>query len=494
MRVLKFGGSSLADGARIGAVTAIAAEAAAGDKTAVVLSAMQGVTDLLIAAAREAANGPDGGRQALAEIRARHLAAVRYLFAAPDQPAVIAPLTILLNELEEILHGIELIRECSPRTLDLVMSFGERLSCILAAAHLRARGLDPLLLDARELILTDDTFGSAAVDFQATYARIRSRFAAINGVVVIPGFIGSTAGGVTTTLGRNGSDYTASLIGAGAAAGVIEIWTDVDGVLSADPRIVPDAFILPEISYEEAMELSFFGARVLHPYSMLPAVEMGIPIRIRNSRNPQAPGTIIGAPRHRSGSAAAAVRLITGIASIEGISLINIQGGGMIGIPGIAARVFSALARERINIIMISQASSEHTISLVLRSGEAARALAALDSELAMELTNRRIQALERIDELLIVSVIGENMRGKPGLAGRLFTALGGAGVNILAIAQGSAERNISIVIGEKDHTLALRAVHAAFLADPAAPAGTAAPAGPAARPAPDSAAGGGEA
>jgi len=483
MRVLKFGGSSLADGARIGAVTAIAAEAAAGDKTAVVLSAMQGVTDLLIAAAREAANGPDGGRQALAEIRARHLAAVRHLFSAPDQPAVIAPLTILLNELEEILHGIELIRECSPRTLDLVMSFGERLSCILAAAHLRARGLDPLLLDARELILTDDTFGSAVVDFQATYARIRSRFAAINGVVVIPGFIGSTAGGVTTTLGRNGSDYTASLIGAGAAAGVIEIWTDVDGVLSADPRIVPDAFILPEISYEEAMELSFFGARVLHPYSMLPAVEMGIPIRIRNSRNPQAPGTIIGAPRHRSGSAAA-VRLITGIASIEGISLINIQGGGMIGIPGIAARVFSALARERINIIMISQASSEHTISLVLRSGEAARALAALESELALELSSRRIQALERIDELIIVSVIGENMRGKPGLAGRLFTALGEAGVNVLAIAQGSAERNISIVIGENEHALALRAVHAAFLADPAAPPAPAAPAAPAARPA----------
>jgi len=492
MRVLKFGGSSVADGPRIGAMTAIAAEAAAGGRIAVVLSAMQGVTDLLITAARKAAGGPEGGRIALEEIRGRHLAAVRHLFAAPDQSAVIAPLTIMLNELEEILHGIELIRECSPRTLDLVMSFGERLSCTLAAAHMRARGLDPLLLDARELILTDDSFGAAVVDFQATCARIRHHFAAINGVVVIPGFIGATPAGVTTTLGRNGSDYTASLIGAGASAEVIEIWTDVDGVLSADPRAVPDAFVVPEISYEEAMELSYFGARVLHPYTMLPAVEKGIPIRIRNSRNPGAPGTLIGAPRHRSGAPAA--RLITGIASIDGISLINIQGGGMIGVPGIAARVFSALARERINIIMISQASSEHTISLVLRSGEAARALAALDSELATELTNRRIQALERIDELLIVSVIGENMRGKPGLAGRLFTALGGAGVNILAIAQGSAERNISIVIGEKDHTLALRAVHAAFLADPAAPAGTAAPAGPAARPAPDSAAGGGEA
>ncbi|HOT96616.1 MAG TPA: aspartate kinase [bacterium] len=486
MKILKFGGSSLADGPRIAAATAIIADAAAADSIAVVFSAMQGVTDRLIAAARQAVKGAEGGRSALEEIRARHLAAVRHLFAAPGQSAVIAPLSFLLNELEEILHGIELIRECSPRTLDLVMSFGERLSCTLAAAHLRSRGLDPLLLDARELIRTDAAFGAAGVDFPETYTRIRSRLQGLRGVAVLPGFIAATADGVTTTLGRNGSDYTASLVAAGAGAAVIEIWTDVDGVLSADPRLVPDAYVIPEISYEEAMELSYFGARVLHPYTMLPAVEKGIPIRIRNSLNPAAPGTLIGAPHHLEGRSNGRDgengHPITGIASIEDISLVNIEGGGMIGIPGIAARVFSALARERINIIMISQASSEHTITLVLRSGEAARALAALETELAMELSSRRIQALERIDELLIISVIGEKMRGKPGLAGRLFTALGEAGVNILAIAQGSAERNISIVIEEKNHALALRAIHAAFLAAPVTAAGRPAAEPPAGR------------
>jgi aspartokinase/homoserine dehydrogenase 1 len=474
MKVLKFGGSSLADGPRIGSMAEVVAAVAAQERIAIILSAMQGVTDLLITAARKAEAGSEGGRIVLEQIRERHLAAVRHLFAAPDQSAVIAPLTFMLNDLEEILHGIELIRECSPRTLDLVMSFGERLSCALAVAHLRVRGVAAEFMDARELILTDENFGAAAVDFPASYARIRNRFAALNGAAVIPGFIAATASGVTTTLGRNGSDYTASIVGAGTAAEVIEIWTDVDGVLSADPRLVPEAFVVPEISYEEAMELSYFGAKVLHPYTMLPAVEKGIPIRIRNSLNPAAPGTLIGAPHHLNGLRGAPdganSHPITGIASIEGISLVNIEGGGMIGIPGIAARVFSALARERINIIMISQASSEHTISLVLRSGEAARALAALEAELAMELSTRRIQALELIGDLLIVSVIGEKMRGKPGLAGRLFTALGEAGVNILAIAQGSAERNISIVIEARDQALALRAIHAAFLGDLARP------------------------
>ena len=462
MTVLKFGGSSLADGARITAVTAIVAEAASRGRIAVVLSAMKGVTDRLIAAAHTAEEGSDAGRDQLEAIRAQHLAAVRSLFSPTDQAAVITPLTIMLNDLEEILHGVELIRECSPRTMDLVMSFGERLSCTLASAHMRTRGLDAVTVDAREMILTDDHFGSAAVDFDASYPRIAARIAAIPGIAVIPGFIGATSRGVTTTLGRNGSDFTASIIGAGASAELIDIWTDVDGVLSADPRLVPDAFVVPEISYEEAMELSYFGAKVIHPYTMIPAVEKRIPIRIKNSLNPPAPGTMIGAPEHLTGSRTR--HPITGIASIEGISLVNIQGGGMIGIPGIAARIFSALAREGISIIMISQASSEHTICLVFRTQEAPRAVAALERELAAELAAKRIQDFELVSDLLIVSVIGENMRGTPGIAGRLFTALGKAGINILVIAQGSSERNISIVIEQASHALALRTIHAAFL------------------------------
>ena len=316
MTVLKFGGSSVADGPRVAAVTGIVKGAACGGRVAVVLSAMKGVTDMLIAAARAAEEGSDGSGAQLEAIRAQHLAAVRCLFSPTDQAAVITPLTIMLNDLEEILHGVELIRECSPRTMDLVMSFGERLSCTLATAHMRGAGLAAEMVDAREMILTDDSFGSAVVDFEQSYARIAARLSAVRGIPVIPGFIAATSRGVTTTLGRNGSDYTASIIGAGTCRRLIDIWTDVDGVLSADPRLVPDAFVVPEMSYEEAMELSYFGAKVIHPYTMIPAVEKRIPIRIKNSLNPAAPGTMIGAPEHLSGNRTG--HPITGIASIAG--------------------------------------------------------------------------------------------------------------------------------------------------------------------------------
>lgn len=459
MVVLKFGGSSLADGPRIEAVARIIEDAAKSGRIAVVLSAMKGVTDLLIAAARRAEEGSEGHKEVLEKIRSQHFTAVRKLFNATDQAAVITPLQLMFNELEEIFHGVELIKECSTRTMDLVMSFGERLSCELFASFMRTRGMDALVVDARELVVTDDRFGAASVNFPRSYARIESRLSAIDGVPIIPGFIGATEKGVTTTLGRNGSDYTASIIGAGCGAELIDIWTDVDGVLSADPRLVPDAFVVPSISYEEAMELSYFGAKVIHPYSMIPAVEKGIPIRIKNSLNPPSPGTMIGA-----GVADRRDRPITGIVSIEGVSLLNIEGGGMIGIPGIAARIFSALAREGINIIMFTQASSEHTICLVFKTQESERALGALGRELALELETRRIQNFQLTRDLLVVSVIGENMRGTPGIAGRLFSALGAAGVNILVIAQGSSERNISFVIEEKNHTKALRTIHSAFL------------------------------
>jgi len=461
VKILKFGGSSVADGERIRAVTAIVAGSAREDRICVVLSAMKGVTDLLISAARLAEKASDGLKPALEEIRARHFDAVRSLFPPVDQASALTPLAVMCNELEEILHGVELIRECSARTMDLVMSFGERLSCRLAVSYMAAQGHAAELVDAREIILTDERFGSAGVDFAASYERIARKLETVPGIAVIPGFIGATKGGVTTTLGRNGSDYTASIIGAGAGASLIEIWTDVDGVLSADPRLVPEAFVIPSISSEEAMELSYFGARVIHPYTMIPAVEKAIPILIRNSLNPGAPGTLIAAAEtiRKDGR-----HPITGIASIDGISLVNIEGGGMMGIPGFAARIFSALAREGINIIMISQASSEHTICLVFRAGEGERALATLNRELAPELASKRIDRFELMRGLVIVAVIGENMHGTPGIAGRLFSALGKAGINILVIAQGSSERNISFVIEEKNETRALRTIHAEFL------------------------------
>jgi aspartokinase/homoserine dehydrogenase 1 len=453
VKVLKFGGSSVANGERIKSVTDIVLQAGKEGRVAVVLSAMKSVTDLLITAARKAEEGSDDFKLALETVRARHFDAARFLFGAADQATALTPLAIMCNELEEILHGVELIKECSARTMDIVMSFGERLSCRLAVDYMNTRGMSAELVDAREIIVTDDRFGAATVSFDKSYPLIWERMAATKGIPVIPGFIGATPKGVTTTLGRNGSDYTASIIGAGAQADVIEIWTDVDGVLSADPRIVPEAFVIPEISYEEAMELSYFGAKVIHPFTMVPAVEKDIPLLIKNSLNPAAPGTRIAAGGliQRDGD-----RPITGIASIEG--------GGMMGIPGFAARVFSVLAREGINIIMISQASSEHTICLVFRTEEGERALVSLTHELAAELGSRRIERFELLRDLLVVSVIGENMHGTPGMAGRLFSALGQAGINVLVIAQGSSERNISCVIEEMNHELALRTIHAAFL------------------------------
>ena len=304
MRVLKFGGSSVADAERMKCVTDIIARAAGTDRVAVVLSAMKGVTDLLISAARKAAEGLDGHRTMLETIRTRSFDAARALFPAADQAAVLTPLAVMCNELEEILHGVELVRECSARTMDLVMSFGERLSCRLATAYMQARGLPAVLVDAREIVITDDTFGAAAVNFPRSYALIKEKLGPLPGIAVIPGFIGATEKGVTTTLGRNGSDYTASIVGGGLDAQEIEIWTDVDGVLSADPRIVPDAFVIPEISYEEAMELSYFGAKVIHPYTMVPAVEKNIPLLIKNSLNPGARPARASRPRKPRGATA----------------------------------------------------------------------------------------------------------------------------------------------------------------------------------------------
>jgi aspartokinase/homoserine dehydrogenase 1 len=458
MKVMKFGGSSVADADRIRTVAGLVRDAARTGSVVVVLSALRGITDLLIAAARSAESGSDDFRASLDNLRNRHLEAVRGLFPPAEQAAVITPLTLMANELEEVLHGVELLRECTHRTMDLAMSFGERMSCAIFTALLASQGERADYVDAREIIVTDERFGAGAVDFAASYPLIASRLASAQGIPVVPGFIAATPRGVTTTLGRNGSDYTASIVGAGAGAELIEIWTDVDGVLSADPRVVPGSFVIPRVSFEEAMELSYFGAKVIHPSTMIPAVEKQIPILIKNTLNPSAPGTLISADGGRKDHP------ITGIASIEGISLLNIEGGGMIGVPGIAARVFSALAREGVNIIMISQASSEHTISLVFKAGEADRALGALRRELALEIETGRLEELELRRNLVVISVIGENMRGTPGIAGRIFSALGAAGVNVLVIAQGSSERNISFVVEGGQEAAAIRTIHDAFL------------------------------
>ncbi|MFW6215719.1 MAG: aspartate kinase [Alkalispirochaetaceae bacterium] len=459
MKVMKFGGSSLADADRIRSVASIVTESG-GSTAAMVLSAMKGVTDLLITAATRAAAGDAQYKEELATIIERHREVAEDLLAdSPERRPVREAVDALIEELGDLLRGVELVQECSPRTLDLIVSFGERLNCTICAAYLRSQGDPAQMVDARKLIITDNTHGSAVVEFDRSYRLIEDALAGLpeGTIPVITGFIASTEDGVTTTLGRNGSDYTASLIGAALSAEAVEIWTDVDGVLSADPRVVPEAFVVEEISLQEAMELSYFGAEVIHPFTMVPAIERGVPLWIKNTLNPAARGTRI------SDNPPPTQRPITGVASIENVALINVEGGGMMGIPGMASRVFTAMARASVNVIMISQASSEHSICLVIRESEVERALNGLRSELDYELKRRQIDDFVHIPGLEIIAVIGANMRGTPGISGRLFSALGAEGINVLAIAQGSSEMNISFLVRSAERAHTLQTVHRAF-------------------------------
>jgi aspartokinase/homoserine dehydrogenase 1 len=457
MRILKFGGSSVQDAGKIRNVVKIIEERISEEKLCVVLSAMRGVTDGLIQAAKDAEKGDTRYRTFVESLEKRNLKAVEELFPPEFQEQNWHPLQELCVELLDILHGVELVRECSKRSMDLIMSFGERLNCMLVANYMQTKGIPAEYVDARSCIITDNRHGNALVDFKTTYRTIKNEIGRRKGIPIVTGFIASTPDGVTTTLGRNGSDYTASLLAAGLGAEAVEIWKDVDGVLSADPRRVPDAFVIDEMSYEEAMEMSYFGAEVIHPYTMIPAIEKNIPIWIKNSLNPAVRGTLIAENIKRNGNA------ITGIASIEDVALINVEGGGMLGIPGIASRVFSSLAEAEINIIMISQASSEHSICLVVRKEQSQEAVKKLQSALSQEIEAKQIENIYMIADLEIIAVIGEKMRGTPGISGKLFSALGNKEINILAIAQGSSERNISFVIESKDATRALNTIHETF-------------------------------
>ncbi len=455
---MKFGGSSIRDADRISRAAAIVADSAAEGRPIVVVSALGGITDALEEAANRAAAGDPSYEYRVEEVERRHYDSIDALIPDQEGRRIAGTIQELVSELADILHGVELVRECSPRTRDLILSFGERMSALVFAGRLGAIGRAATALDARDIVISDNKHGNAAVDFHETRTRVAQRLPEMTELAVITGFIASTQEGVTTTLGRNGSDYTASLVAAALGASVIEIWTDVDGVLSADPRYVPEAFVLDEITFQEAMELSYFGAKVIHPYTMIPAVEHEIPVRIRNTFVPEGPGTWIVAERSAGGA-----RIATGIASVENVALINVEGGGMIGLPGVASKVFTALANAGVNIIMISQASSEHSICVVCRQEQASAAVAGLRIELASELDAKKIQEFELIEDLEIVAVIGERMRGTPGISARVFGALGDERINVLAIAQGSSEMNISFVVHGDDRERTLQTVHRAF-------------------------------
>ncbi len=457
MRVLKFGGTSVGSPEAIRKVTEIIRAKKEQSDLVVVVSAFSGVTDLLREAALEASSGSDRYLKRMNELEERHLESIRSLVTVQHQSDILTRFKLEFNILEDVLQGVSLVREVTPKTLDFVMGFGERFSAMILSACLNDNGIQSDYTDARTLVKTDNEHGQARVLIEKTYKNFREAFPKGSTIKVVTGFISSTEEGISTTLGRGGSDYTASLIGAALEADQIEIWTDVDGLMTADPGKVKRAFPIREVSYEEAMEMSHFGARVIYPPTIQPALRSGIPIWIKNTFRPESPGTVIRKEVEQTD------RLVKGISSIDEVTLITIKGSGMIGVSGIAARLFNTLARENINIILITQASSEHTVTLAVLPHHGEKAQRAIESEYQLELLENVIDEVQLEKELSVIAIVGDNMRQIPGIAGRVFSALGRNGINIVAIAQGSSERNISFVVSKKDEAKAMNTLHDAF-------------------------------
>jgi bifunctional aspartokinase / homoserine dehydrogenase 1 len=458
MQVLKFGGSSVANAQHMGKCIAIIRKATEQDKTIVVVSALGGITDSLLHCATAASAGDESYTDSLKSIEQRHLDAVRELIPVISQSSILSMVKKTGNELEDILKGIFLLRELSARTKDNVLSFGELLSSRILSAALSAQDVQNNWKDSRDLIISDSRFGHALVDFPATQKKMNAYFhTSPASLFIVPGFIASDAQGITTTLGRGGSDYTAAIYGNALNSNRIEIWTDVSGMMTADPRLVSNARVIPDISYQEAMELSHFGAKVIYPPTLQPVMNKGIPVWIKNTFAPLDAGTLIEKISTHTGSS------IRGISSIHRIALLSLEGSGMIGIPGFSKRLFEALSRQQINVILITQASSEHSICVGVDSSQAALAKVAIDDSFVTEIQSGTVMPLIVEEELAIVALVGDNMKSHPGISGKLFGVLGRNGINVRAIAQGSSERNISAVISTKDVKKAVNALHEEF-------------------------------
>ena len=460
MKVLKFGGSSVAQPERIDQVISILTEKYLKQNISitVVFSAFGGVTDQLLEMASLAAKGDDSYKLLFEQFHTRHIHAIGTLINNDQRKLEVIEFVKQNHKvLKNLLYGIFLVREASERTMDYVLSFGERNSAYIISETMIDRGFEASYLDARKIIKTNKHFGAATVDIALSYKSIKAYYENNSGVQIVTGFIGSAKGGLTTTLGRGGSDYTASLLAAALQADVVEIWTDVDGVLTADPRKVSNAFTIPELTYEEAMEMAHFGAKVIYPPTLQPVLRDQIPVVIKNTFNPDFPGTYISHEESKD------QRSVKGISSINKISLLTLQGSGLFGVPGIAGRLFSTLSQANINIILITQGSSEHSISFAIAPKDAYHAKANIDQAFEQEILAGTIAPIKLEESLSVVAVIGNKMRYQPGVAGRLFSALGKNGINAVAIAQGSSELNISVVINAVDEAKALNALHEAY-------------------------------
>ncbi|CAM2916923.1 aspartate kinase [Flavobacterium succinicans] len=458
MRVLKFGGTSVANADNIKLVLAIISGKAEKEPLAVVVSALSKVTDLLQLAASKAAQNDESFRDIVLEIEKKHLDTLKQLIPVSEQSALLSHIKRIINHLETLLDGCFLLGELSPRTADTILSFGELLSSFIIAEALKQNLKSSSYKDSRELIKTNATFGKASVNFEVSNCLIQDYFATNDAkVVLLPGFIGATEDGITTTLGRGGSDYSAAILASALAAEELEIWTDVNGMYTANPKLVKQAQPIATISYQEAMELSHFGAKVLYPPTIQPVLRKNIPILIKNTFEPEAEGTFISNTIAANGSP------VKGISHIDNITLITLEGSGMIGVAGSSKRLFEVLSNENINVIFITQASSEHSICIGILNSDAENAEIAINKAFEIEITQNKVEPCIVEKNLCIIALVGENMKNHQGLSGRMFSTLGKNNVNIRAIAQGASERNISVVINERDVKKALNTLHENF-------------------------------
>jgi len=458
MNVLKFGGTSV--GSKHGILNIyeiVKKELAKNPGLLVVVSAFSGVTNYLVQLAKQAELNDTEFHSTFEKIKERHFSMVDELFLQKEGNNIKQEVGVTLNELRNIALGVNMIHDLSKKTLDNIMSFGERLSAYIITEYFKKNGFKTSLLDARQIIKTDKNYGSANVKLKETKENTDKYFAKNKNLVIMTGFIGSTLDNETTTFGRGASDFTASFMGNLLGADEIQIWSDVDGVMTANPKKVPSAFPIEELSYEEAMELSHFGTKVLYPPTVKPAKEKNIPIRLLNTFNPGNAGTIV------KGGVIASKYPIRGITSIDDVALLRIEGSGMVGVSGISSRLFRSLATAKINVIMIIQASSEHSICIAVNPESANHAAELINEEFFFEMEAGLIDNTVVERGYSIVAVVGENMRKTLGIAGSLFSALGRNGVNVVTIAQGSSELNISIIVSQKDETKALNAIHEAF-------------------------------
>ena len=461
MKTLKFGGTSVANAQNIKLVLDIVTETSKKDKLVVVVSAFSGVTDMLVLAAANAAAKDKNYKEIVSQIEKKHKDAIEELIPLSEQSELLDAINANINHLKTLLDGCYLLGELSNRTSDTVLSFGELLSSQIIAKALEQKIKSAAYKDSREIIKTNNHFGKAVVDFEVTNNLIATYFNSNTAqATVIPGFIASSLDGNNTTLGRGGSDYTAAIIAAALDASHLEIWTDVNGMFTANPKIVKQAQPIETISYQEAMELSHFGAKVLYPPTIQPVLKKNIPILIKNTFEPDAEGTYISNEKNEKENP------IKGISHIDGIALLTLEGSGMIGVSGSSKRLFEVLSNENINVIFITQASSEHSICIGILNADADKAQKAIDKAFELEIAQNKIDNCIVEKNLCIVALVGESMKNHQGLSGKMFSTLGKNNVNIRAIAQGASERNISVVINERDVKKALNTLHERFFED----------------------------